>query len=101
MSYDSDTDRVVKVLTECARLHPEVLDYPEPLALLTTFAESGIDFELRCRIRNISQHPMVRSDLSLAILREFKAAGIDIAFPRRDVRVVSDLAAARHRVAAE
>ena len=39
--YQSDTDRVVKVLTECARRHPEVMDYPEPVALLTKFADSG------------------------------------------------------------
>ena len=101
VSYEADTDRVVKVLSECARRHPEVLAHPEPQALLMRFADSGIDFELRCRIRNIAQHPKVRSDLSLAILREFRATGIEIAFPRRDVRVVSESAAARHRVAAE
>ncbi len=65
------------------------------------FGEGGIDFELRCRIRNIAQNPKVRSDLSLAILREFRATGIDIAFPRRDVRVISETAVARRRVAAE
>ena len=102
VSYEADTDRVVKVLIECARRHPEVLPpHPEPQALLMRFADSGIDFELRCRIRNIAQHPKVKSDLSLAILREFKSTGIDIAFPRRDVRVVPESAVARRRVAAE
>ena len=43
VSYDSDTDRVVKVLIECARRHPEVLAHPVPMALLMQFAASKFE----------------------------------------------------------
>ena len=60
-----------------------------PKAFVTSFADSGVALELGMWINDPHVgHLDLRSTISRAILREFAAHGIDIAFPRRDVRIL-------------
>ena len=52
------------------------------------FGDSGIDLELRVWIRDPQQGVAnVQSDINLAIWKAFKAAGITIPYPQRDLYV--------------
>ena len=66
-----------------------VLVDPPPTAFLMAFADSGINLELGFWIDDPDEGPQrLRSDINLAIWRGFQAAGIEIPFPQREVRVI-------------
>jgi small-conductance mechanosensitive channel len=78
----------MQLLLEAARSHPRVEPAPEPAARVMGFGESGIDLELRYWIRDPEDGiNNVRSDLYLAIWDAFRAAGITIPYPQRDVHL--------------
>jgi small-conductance mechanosensitive channel len=88
VAYDSDPDQVCEILLACAKEHPRVLDLPPSRALLLGFGESTLDFELRAFVDNVDASLVTRSDLHLAILRRFRAAGIVMPSPQREVRIL-------------
>jgi potassium efflux system protein len=90
VAYDSDPEQVREILLACARAHPMILQAPEPAALLTAFGDDALQFELYCGIANLTRAGVVKSDLHFEILKRFRAAGIAIPFPQREVRLVGD-----------
>jgi small-conductance mechanosensitive channel len=90
VAYDSDPDEVREILLACARQHPLVLQTPEPAVLLAAFGNDALQFEVYCGIANLTRAGVVRSDLHFEILKRFRAAGIVIPFPQREVRLVGD-----------
>ena len=87
VAYGSDTGSVQALLREVARQHPLVLKKPEPVVLFGEFGESALNFELRVFIGDIDHLVGVRHDLHLAIDAAFRKAGIEIAFPQRDIHI--------------
>jgi potassium efflux system protein len=90
VAYDSDADQVRDILLACASEHPRVLELPASRALLLGFGESALEFELRVFVDNVDAGLVTRSDLHLAILRRFRAAGIVMPYPQREVRIHRD-----------
>ena len=89
VSYDSDVERAMAIMVAAARAQPRVLAEPAPAVLLKEFADSGINLELGLWIADPGQGTgPLRSDINLAIWREFKQAGISIPFPQREVRIL-------------
>ena len=71
-----------------------MLPSPEPRVTITAFADSGINLELGVWIRDPELGgAALRSDIYYAIWREFKAQGIEIPYPQREVRLLGDSAA--------
>ncbi len=89
VSYDSDLDLVMQSLQEVARESEAVRDQPESEVLLLEFGDSAWNMELRVWIDDPKQHWQVRSALNCAVVRKFKANGIEIPFPQRDLHVRS------------
>lgn len=82
IDYGTDIERAMRILTEVARRHPRVLADPPPLALLSRFADSGVDLELGFWIGDPENGSAnVKSDLNVEIYRAFGAEGIGIAYP--------------------
>jgi len=89
VGYRTEMSGLPAILIDLARKHPRVLPDPEPTAQVLNLADSGIDVELGFWIEDPERGSQsVRSDLSLAILREFKARGIEIPYPQREVRLL-------------
>ena len=61
---------------------------PEPVCLLKGFGDSSVDLELRAWIvdpeNGVSN---VKSEIYLLIWDKFKAAGVEIPFPQRDLHI--------------
>jgi len=58
---------------------------------MLTFGDNGIELELQVWIQDPEAGlAIVRSDLNLAIWRAFKAAGISIPYPQRDLHLVGN-----------
>ena len=90
VSYDSDVERALRLMEEAAHAEPRVLKGPNgPAAFLVRFAESGIDLELGVWINDPENGQLnLRSALNQRILRAFRANGIQMPYPQRDVRIV-------------
>jgi small-conductance mechanosensitive channel len=92
VGHQSDLEVVSRVLVDCAKRHKRVLAEPPPKMLIREFAESGINVELGVWIDD-PQDGMsnLRSDLYFDIWREFRAHGIEIPYPQREVRITGSL----------
>ncbi len=89
VAYRTDVAEVLRILVEVARGHARVLRDPEPTAQILQLADSGVDLELGFWIKDPERGSQnVRSDVSVALLAEFQARGIEIPFPQREVRLL-------------
>jgi potassium efflux system protein len=89
VGYDSDPEQVGAILLALASEHPQVLKNPPPRAFLVAFGDSALEFELRCVVADVDNGLAAKSDLHHAILKRFRAAGIGIPCPQREVRLLS------------
>lgn len=92
IAYGSDTRRAHDLLMAAAHDHHNVLDEPEPTARFVAFGESSLDFELRIYIPHPDFFLETRHEMLMEIDRLFRDAGIEIAFPQRDIHI-RDIAA--------
>lgn len=93
VSYECDVEQAMAILVDVAKAQPRVLADPVPAALLLMFADSGINLELGFWIQDPEQGTgMIRSQINLAIWQAFKAAGISIPYPQRELRILKDSA---------
>ena len=89
VAYGSDTALVERTLLEIANANENVLKDPPPTVVFQRFGESSLDFELRVFLPSIERLIPTRHQLHLAIDAAFRRAGIEIAFPQRDLHVRS------------
>jgi len=87
VAYGSDTKMTEELLLKVARENLIVLSQPEPSALFLGFGDNSLNFELRAFVRGVENRLPVTHQLHLAIDREFRKVGINIAFPQRDVHL--------------
>jgi potassium efflux system protein len=87
IAYGSDTAQAHEILMRVARQHPQVLAEPEPMAIFMRFGESTLDYSVHVFIPSRNVYATVVHDLHTAIDAEFRAAGIELAFPQRDVNI--------------
>jgi small-conductance mechanosensitive channel len=88
VSYGSDPHQVREILVAAARANPDVLEDPEPRVVFLAFGDSALEFELRVWTATMSQRPHAfRSSLLFEVWDRFKAAGIEIPFPQRDLHL--------------
>ena len=85
VAYGTQPRRVIELLEEVARSHPQVVHDPEPVVLFRGFGESSLDFEVRAFTEG--DWLEVMSDLAVATSEALEAAGITIPFPQRDLHL--------------
>jgi potassium efflux system protein len=85
IAYGSDVELAEKLLLKVLNENPLVLKEPKPSAYFLGFGDNSLNFELRIFISTIDHWMPARHELHKAIDREFRKAGIVIAFPQRDV----------------
>jgi small-conductance mechanosensitive channel len=88
VSYDDDPEVALQLLLEAAEGHPRILRDPPPVSRLISFGESGVRLEIRFWIADpVNGVNNVRSDVNRAIWRIFRAHGVTIPFPQREIRM--------------
>jgi len=91
VAYGTDLERAMRLVEEAAHGQTRVLADPPPKALLTAFADSGVNLELGLWIADPQEGTgAVRSEINLAIWRAFRDNGIEIPFPQREIRLVGE-----------
>ncbi|AQT96213.1 MULTISPECIES: mechanosensitive ion channel family protein [Pseudomonas] len=91
VDYEADLQKAREVLLELAK-DPRVLADPAAAAVVSTLGDSSITVSLRCWTKTADYWDVVFMLNELARDR-LKAAGIDIPFPQRVIRVMQETAA--------
>ena len=89
IAYGSDTALAEKLLMEVASRNEYVLGDPKPSVLFSEFGDNALIFQLRAFVSSFDHFWKVRHGLHMAIDAAFRTAGIEIAFPQRDLHVRS------------
>jgi small-conductance mechanosensitive channel len=90
VAYSSDVKKVREALLAAASENANTLKDPAPSVFLEKFGENSIDFELVVWSSEMSYRPRrYRSDLNFAMEQKLSEAGIEIAFPQRDLHIRS------------
>ncbi|PZP08282.1 MAG: mechanosensitive ion channel protein MscS [Pseudomonas protegens] len=91
VDYDADLQKAREVLLELAK-DERVLADPAPVAVVSTLGDSAITLSLRVWVKTSDYWDVLFQFNELSRDR-LKAAGIDIPFPQRVIRVVQEAAA--------
>jgi potassium efflux system protein len=89
VAYGSNTQLATEILARLAKDHPSVLADPPPDVALESLDDGSLKFVLRCFLPNFDNRGTVIHELHMAIHREFRQAGIDLALPQQEVHVRS------------
>ena len=90
VSYESDLRLVQKLAVEAALEAPRVLAKPDAVCWIKSFGDSGVEFDLRIWIDDPEAGVgNIVSEVFLRIWDAFKANGISMPYPQRDIHVRS------------
>ena len=90
IGYGSNVEKAMAILSSIAAANPRVLKERAPEAFLREFADNGINLELVVWINDPEEGQQnLRSALNLEIWKRFQAEGIEIPYPRRDIRILN------------
>jgi potassium efflux system protein len=87
VAYDTDTRRAMELMHEAAAEHPKVLSDPRPRISFEGFGDNALTLVMRAFLEDVDARLDTITELHQAILDRFRANGIDIAFPQRDVHL--------------
>jgi potassium efflux system protein len=87
VSYKSDPEEVLRILTRVAEDSQSILKQPAPTAVFENFGDSALEFSLRAFVPDVTQGLAVQTELRLAICKAFRAAGIEIPYPQHDIHL--------------
>lgn len=87
LAYGSDTALALQLLEEVAAASRFVLKDPKPEAVFVGFGDSALDVQLRLFVDMNSLEYRWMTELHQAIDARFRAAGLVIAFPQRDLHL--------------
>jgi small-conductance mechanosensitive channel len=94
VGYDTDLPPALAILVAAAKKHPRALEDPAPTAAISRLGDNGIEIDLNLWIGDADQgQALLRSEIYLDIISGFRTAGIEIPFPKRDIRILQDPAA--------
>ena len=91
VAYGTDAEKVKSILLDIAYNHDQIIKnspiLSDPYVLFKAFADSSLNFELRCFLVNVDTRLRVLSDINFEINRVFNEHKIEIPFPQRDVNI--------------
>ena len=87
VAYGSDTVLAKKLLVQAGAESEFVASSPAPRAMFLGFGDSALNLELRVYIEDYQQHATMLDDLHTSVDRLFRAHGIEISFPQRDLHL--------------
>ncbi|MCC9658115.1 mechanosensitive ion channel [Rhodopirellula sp. JC737] len=89
VAYGSDTDAACNLLRTICDEHPGISKDPEPVVTFEGFGDSTLNLVLRCYLSTLDERLKTIHQLHTEINKRFNAAGLEIAFPQRDLHLRS------------
>lgn len=90
INYETCPDHVIQLLVSVAIAHPHVLQQPPPQALLVSYGDSAINYELQAWTDRFELWSRTQSDLAIAIYAAVQKAGMEFPYPQREIRLLND-----------
>jgi small-conductance mechanosensitive channel len=88
VAYGSAPEEVLKILSEAAKSHPDVLAEPTPQALFVGFGDSALRFQVLAWTARIGRFGPIKSEVGIAVYAALREAGLAIPFPQQEVRLL-------------
>lgn len=93
VGYESDVEQVLQLLIDTTASVARVSQDPVPTVFLMNLGADGLDMEIGFWINDPENgRANVLSDVNRAILRALQAGGINIPYPQREIRLISNAA---------
>jgi len=89
VAFGTDVTLARQLLLKAAHEDSRVLRDPPATAVFDQFGDSTLEFELRLFVGGLEHFAEIRHDLNTRIDHLFRDAGIELAYPQRDVHVRS------------
>jgi len=89
IAYGSDTDEACDLLRKICAEHSSISFDPGPVVTFEGFGDSTLNLVLRCYLADLDNRLGAIHELHTMINKQFNAAGIEIAFPQRDLHLRS------------
>jgi len=85
VAYGSDLDKIKDIVLGVAVKHPKILEEPEPKVYFIDFGDSSLNMRLVARTADYKDQWDTAEEIRIDIWKAFRANGIEIPFPQRDV----------------
>ena len=85
VAHDTDLLVLTEALLTAARHEPHVLSNPSPEVWFVSLIKESLEFELLVWIEEPDNNELIRSSLNFRIIYEFRARGIKIPLPTREI----------------
>ncbi|HEY5714884.1 MAG TPA: mechanosensitive ion channel domain-containing protein, partial [Psychromonas sp.] len=89
IAYGSDVELAMQIIEEAAKDNEHTLDEPATFVSFEQFADSYLSLTLRTYVAKQRDRLRTITELHKEIDKRFRAAGVVIAFPQRDVHIIS------------
>jgi MscS family membrane protein len=89
VAYGSNLDKVEDILLAVADANENIEKSPEPRVRLRTFADSSVNFQLLCWVKDPREKGLQIHNLLKAAYNAFDEQGVSIPFPQRDVHIIN------------
>ena len=87
VGYEDDVRLAIRLMEEAVADNERVLKEPPPSFIFERFGDSALLLQARCFVPEVEDRVPVISDLQQVILDKFRAHGISLAFPQRDIHL--------------
>jgi small conductance mechanosensitive channel len=87
VAYDTDLSAALARIDALLAANPKVLRDPVPLVQVATLADSSVNIGIRPWV-SVEAFPTAAGDINKAVLESFRAGGISIPFPQREIRLL-------------
>jgi small conductance mechanosensitive channel len=90
VAYDTDLSAALSRIDALLASNPKVLREPAPLVQVATLADSSVSIGIRPWV-SVQDFPTAAGDINKAVLESFRASGITIPFPQREVHLLGQV----------
>lgn len=87
VAYGTDTNKATDLAMKILKEHPLILEDPAPSITFESFGDSTLNLILRAYLPDLENRLLSIHQIHTSIHEQFNAAGIEIAFPQRDVHL--------------
>jgi small conductance mechanosensitive channel len=87
VAYDTDLGQALATVQEVLRANASILQEPAPLVQVAKLADSSVNIGVRPWVK-VPDYATVVGELNRSLLETFRARGISIPFPQREVRLL-------------
>ncbi len=89
VAYDTDIGTALAAIRELLAAHPKILAEPEPVIRVLTLADSSVQIAVR-PWTTLAALNAASGDVAQGVLETFRARGIAIPYPQREVRLLGN-----------